>query len=255
MKSIFLLSLLSVVFASVANAEGNYKPLTKWGQEAVKKKLELQTDLDNCRAEYKALLANSKAQLETLQKVENFNLRNFKEKKLEFQKAANAKAVICKQFKADFEKQARKVEQIRKEELESPMYQAMIAPAGKKVGPKIYCFQLGQNWEEFKACSLSLGIEPYLEYDNFQSGSLTAYFSSESHRINRIDIQGRKFWGTSNFDKLFRKKLKWYLGVEDWDLDFIRDVYEAKDRNWRAEVSDGKKTYFVSILASPIPSE
>ena len=49
MKSIFLLSLLSLVFASVANAEDNYEPLTRQGQEAVKKKLELQTDLDNCR--------------------------------------------------------------------------------------------------------------------------------------------------------------------------------------------------------------
>lgn len=119
---------------------------------------------------------------------------------------------------------------------------------GKKIGPSLRCYRLGQNLHEFTSCSKELGFShdqivydpngilgfSYTAQDLMQGRSVVAYCDPESHRIARIDLSGPSFFGIGIIDEDF---IKAYM--EKYDIPSLRNrTYSNHEEGWRITFGD-----------------
>lgn len=141
----------------------------------------LQKQLNQCRSEYKAMASDAQNQIDNAIAQRRIPSQQIQSWKKQVQQKINQKAAECKRIKQELldapakeaaeanrrlqqqklqEEQAKKIAEEKRikaqkaAELKSRIWNA---PSGKKVGPKVQCFRLGQNGNEVLSCAGQLG--------------------------------------------------------------------------------------------------
>ena len=125
------------------------------------------------------------------------------------------KQIILEHQQRRLDTQAKLCKSLKKEEIALDS-EIRGAKQGKKYGPVLRCYQLGQNWSEFQNCSQSLGIEATLHV--FKNGielragkvgeekdhrELVTASLDANHYVKSISIHHPKFFGASTFNETF----------------------------------------------------
>lgn len=162
----------------------------------------LENQLNQCREEYKALVAKTNQEIKDLKAKAPGNLNAiYAEKK----NRLDQKASSCKNIKANIEKEKKKL--AAEIEFQKQAEKIKITGAIDKAGPRFRCLQLRQNWEEFSACAKSLGLEANIGITNtkkiaFVAKDITATIDETNH-VNEIIIHGPYFWNADSIDNSF----------------------------------------------------
>lgn len=158
---------------------------------------ELENKLNTCRKEYKDLVSRTNAELEKLKTKAPENFPSiYKKKQDELKQKANS----CKQIKSD-------LTYIKSFEQRTALIRQ--AQPSQKTGPKLRCFQLGQNWSEFENCARAIGYGAEITETKDKTvvfkvadGSVLARLDN-NHYINKFEFNGGAFWGATAFDQHF----------------------------------------------------
>lgn len=162
----------------------------------------LENQLNQCREEYKALVAKTNQEIKDLKAKAPGNLNAiYAEKK----NRLDQKASSCKNIKANIEKEKKKL--AAEIEFQKQAEKIKLTGAIDKAGPRFRCLQLRQNWEEFSACTNSLGLEASIGVTKSRK---TAFFAKditaiidETNHVNEIIIHGPYFWNADSIDNSF----------------------------------------------------
>lgn len=237
----------------------------------------LTKQLNECRAEYKAMAQNFQKNIDK-EILKGTSAQTLKSQSVaSYQELLNNKASECKQIKKDLE--------------DAPTYEKQIldAPSGKKVGPVLRCFQLGQNKAEVLQCGKRLGfheshyvpelglwmLTPNKKAEDFPDHPLRVFLkdqfenkvlvilSSNNFTVTRIEIFGTHFWGTNQFNKTFLQAMQknygftllpqvqyltetdvmtWYGHEDDgWNIEVFPEGYPSRVRLYRTIHSSNLK--------------
>lgn len=197
------------------NARGDEKQVTLSETTGFEDLLQQkQKDFEECRQKYKTKIKEDSEKLEQLRKDAPMSVPDFHEKA---QQQANSLASRCKAIKAE-------IGQIRNNKSVLEAFSAV--PNGKKFGPVIRCYQIGQNWTEFNSCSKELSETANIHCTQsggcwFRAGSVVA--EQSKGYVRKLKISGVNFWGTTGFDKQFLQAF-----MSNYDIDRLEPVMEKK---------------------------
>lgn len=220
----------------------------------------LTQQLNQCRAEYKSTISDYDSQISNCKK--RYPYPNQQKAQCGYlieqaQYYVDRKAKDCKKIKASLndapkiiaQRQADRAKAAAKEQAEKKRIDEYLnAYIGKKIGPSLRCYRLGQNLHEFAYCSKELGFSrdqivydpegifgfSYTAQDLMQGRSVVAYCDPESHRIARIDLSGPSFFGIGIIDEDF---IKAYM--KKYDIPSLRNgTYSNHEEGWRITFGD-----------------
>lgn len=162
----------------------------------------LENQLNQCREEYKALVAKTNQEIKDLKAKAPSNLNAiYAEKK----KNLKQKADSCKNIKGNIEKEKKKL--AAEIEFQKQAEKIKLTGSIDKAGPRFRCLQLRQNWEEFSACARSLGLEAKIGVNQLNE---TAFFAKDisavidkTNHVKEIIISGPSFWNAGSIDDSF----------------------------------------------------
>ena len=162
----------------------------------------LESQLNKCREEYKALVAKTNKEIKDLKAKAPSNLNSiYAEKKNNLKQKANS----CKNIKTNLETQKKKL--AAEIEFQKKAEQIKLAGPIDKAGPSVRCLRLRQNWEEFEACANSLGLKAKVGVTDSKE---TAFFAKditaivdETNHVKQISIAGPTFWNANSIDNSF----------------------------------------------------
>ena len=162
----------------------------------------LENQLNQCRDEYKALVAKTNQEIKDLKAKAPGNLNTiYAEKKNRLDQKANS----CKNIKRNIEKEKKKL--ATEIEFQKRVEKIKVTGAIDKVGPHFRCLQLRQNWEEFSTCTNSLWLEASI---GVTKSRRTAFFAKditaiidETNHVSEIIIHGPSFWNAGSIDDSF----------------------------------------------------
>lgn len=162
----------------------------------------LENQLNQCRQEYKDLVAKTNQEIKDLKTKAPSNMNSiYAEKKKNLKKKADS----CKYIKSNIEK--KKASLAAEIEFKKQAEKIKLTGAIDKAGPRFRCLQLRQNWKEFSACAKSLGLEANIGITNtkkiaFVAKDITATIDETNH-VNVIHIHGPYFWNADSIDNSF----------------------------------------------------
>ena len=162
----------------------------------------LENQLNQCREEYKALVAKTNQEIKDLKAKAPGNLNAiYAEKKNRLDQKANS----CKNIKANIEKEKKKL--AAEIEFQKHAEKIKLTGAIDKAGPRFRCLQLRQNWDEFSACTNSLGLKAEITVDQnkkikFIAKNISATIDETNH-VKEISIKGPSFWNAGSIDDSF----------------------------------------------------
>ena len=162
----------------------------------------LENQLNQCRDEYKALVAKTNQEIKDLKAKAPSNLNAIYAEK---QRNIKQKADSCKYIKSNIEKEKKKL--AAEIEFQKKSEKIKLTEAIDKAGPRFRCLQLRQNWEEFSACAKSLGFEAKIGVNKlnetaFLAKDISAVIDKTNH-VKSIHIVGPSFWNAGSIDDSF----------------------------------------------------
>ena len=162
----------------------------------------LENQLNQCRDEYKALVAKTNQEIKDLKAKAPSNLNTIYAEK---QRNIKQKADSCKYIKSNIEKEKKKL--AAEIEFQKKSEKIKLTEAIDKAGPRFRCLQLRQNWEEFSACAKSLGFEAKIGTNRlnetaFFAKNISAVIDNTNH-VKEIIISGPSFWNAGSIDDSF----------------------------------------------------
>lgn len=181
----------------------------------------LENQLTQCREEYKALVAKTNQEIKDLKAKVPGNLNTiYAEKKNRLDQKANS----CKNIKRNIEKEKKKL--AAEIEFQKRVEKIKVTGAIDKVGPRFRCLQLRQNWEEFRTCAKSLGLEAnvgvtLLNETAFLAKNIIAVIDETNH-VRKIGIIGESFWNAGAIDESFIKAF-----VKQYDVENLTSSIDA----------------------------
>lgn len=220
----------------------------------------LTQQLNQCRSEYKSEVSEFDAKISQCKakyKYESLIRDQCGTLIWQSQYSIDQKAKACKKIKSDLnnapqiiaQRQAARAKAAAEAQAEKKRIEEYLnADLGKKIGPSLRCYRLGQNLHEFSYCSKELGFShdqivydpngifgfSYTAQDLMQGRSVVAYCDPESHRIARIDLSGPSFFGIGIIDEDF---IKAYM--KKYDIPSLRNgTYSNHEEGWRITFGD-----------------
>ncbi len=181
----------------------------------------LENQLNQCRQEYKDLVAKTNQEIKDLKAKAPSNMNSiYAEKKKNLKKKADS----CKYIKSNIEK--KKASLAAEIEFKKQVEKIKLTGAIDKAGPRFRCLQLRQNWEEFSTCAKSLGLEAnvgvtLLNETAFLAKNITAVIDETNH-VRKIGIIGESFWNAGAIDESFIKAF-----VKQYDVENLTSRIDA----------------------------